>query len=178
MKLSGPIPGENYTSDTKNYPWHRPPEYTDLDKAIDAIGKKLMSPESAHGVLTMLEIGMDVTTITDIFLSSGIGAGKWTVDFAIMLAGPTAHIICLMAEADGIKYDLGVEDKRKKPTSVYYNKIKEQGETVKAIRKELDLMEVKQQASEQNMGGFMGMPRMDMVGTQPEPLGSTPEEEL
>ena len=28
---SGPIPGENFTSDERNYPWHRPPEYTDTD---------------------------------------------------------------------------------------------------------------------------------------------------
>lgn len=185
MKLAGPIPGENFTSDTKNYPWHRPPEHTDLDKAIEFIGKRLMAPESAHGILTMLETGMDVATITDIFLTSGIGAGKWTVDFALLLAGPTAHIICLMAEADGIDYDLGVEDKRKKPTSVYLNKVKQQQETVNTIRKEIDLMEVKEKAS----GGFMGMSRPEGLdpmaqqgstgmGEQPAPMGSVPGEEL
>ena len=31
---SGPIPGENFTSDERNYPWHRPPEYTDMDLSL------------------------------------------------------------------------------------------------------------------------------------------------
>ena len=29
--FDAPIAGENFTSDTRNYPWHRPPEITDYD---------------------------------------------------------------------------------------------------------------------------------------------------
>ncbi len=56
QNFEGPIPGENYTSDTKNYPWHRPPEFDDLDKAIDYIGKRLTKEENAananHAIFT------------------------------------------------------------------------------------------------------------------------------
>ena len=62
-KFDGPIPGENYTSDTKNYPWHRPPEYDDLDKAIEYIGKRLTNQEYAVGVLTMLEAGIPIVCL-------------------------------------------------------------------------------------------------------------------
>ena len=34
-EFDGPIPGENFTSETKNYPWHRPPEITDYDEALE-----------------------------------------------------------------------------------------------------------------------------------------------
>lgn len=108
--LDGPIPGENYTSDTKNYPWHRPPEYKDIDKAMDAVGKRLLKRKSAMGILSMIEGGVDIATITQMFLMSGVGAGKWTVDFAILLAGPTARLIELMAKGYEIEYNLGIDE--------------------------------------------------------------------
>jgi hypothetical protein len=119
-----PLPGENYLSDTKNYPWHRPPEITDMDEAIEKSLEKLTSEEGSIGVLTMLELGLDVATIADIFLTNAIGAGKWTPDFAILLAGPVAHIICLMAKGYGIEYDLGVDDTVKPKTAAFYKEVR------------------------------------------------------
>lgn len=106
----GPIPGENYTSDTRNYPWHRPPEITDIDEAIEVMIKRLTERETSYTVLSMLQAGVDVVTLTDIFVTSGIGKGKWTVDMALLLAGPTSHMIKLMAEGYGIKYRMGLDD--------------------------------------------------------------------
>jgi hypothetical protein len=114
-KFDGPIPGENYTSDTKNYAWHRPPEFDDLDKAIDYIGKKLTKPEAAVGLLTMIEAGLPITDLTQTFIMSGIGDGKWTLDFGLLLAGPVAHIMQIMAKSYGIKFNLGLSDKLNGP---------------------------------------------------------------
>lgn len=151
--FSKPIPGENYLSDTKNFPWHRPPEITDLDEAIEKSLEKLTSEEGAMGLITMLKLGIDVATLTDIFVTKGIGAGKWTPDFAILLAGPVSHIICLMAKGYGIEYDLGIEDKRIPMT---FHSFKELSNADKAKAKKVgeevqeQVGEVKSQAS-----GFM-----------------------
>jgi hypothetical protein len=115
--FDGPIPGENFTSDTKNYPWHRPPEYTDLDEAIEYIGTRLTNEDSSVGLISMMEMGIPVVDLTQMFLMSGVGAGKWTLDFALMLAGPVAHIISLMGQSFGVKYELGLEDKANRPPS-------------------------------------------------------------
>lgn len=152
---TGPIPGQNFTSDTKNYPWHRPPEFTDVDKAIDMISKKLLSEESSLGIITMLKMKVDIATITDMFLTSGIGAGKWTVDFALLLAGPVSHILVLMAEAYDIDYDLGLEDKTKKPTAAFFRAVQEEQKKQKIVADAIDTQEVKDKV--QQMGGFMGM---------------------
>ncbi len=158
MIPNGPIPGQNFTSDTKNYPWHRPPEFTDMDKAIDMISKKLLSEEASMGIITMLEMKVDVATITDMFLTSGIGAGKWTPDFALLLAGPTSHIICLMADGYGIEYELGIKDKVKKPTSVFLKAIQADKEKVAEVAKMIPLEEVQEKAAAQPQPeGFMGM---------------------
>ena len=37
IQPNAPIPGANYTSDTRNYPWHRPPDITDVDEALEHI---------------------------------------------------------------------------------------------------------------------------------------------
>jgi hypothetical protein len=162
---SGPIPGENYTSDTRNYPWHRPPEFTDLDKAIDMIAKRLLS-EEGHGAVVMMKAGMDIATITEMFLMSGIGAGKWTVDFALLLAGPVSHILCLMAEAYDIDYDLGIEDKRPKQTAAFLKEIQKDEEAKKLVLKQIP--QVQEQAAEQPApppsGGFMGMAKASAEG--------------
>lgn len=123
--VQGPIPGENFTSDRKNYPWHRPPQHTDLDTAIEDVYKRLMGDEEVStGVLTMIEMGTDISTVTDMIVHQGIGAGKWTPDFALLLAGPVAHIIYLMAKGYGLDPQLGWEPKRTVPTVGFFKQMK------------------------------------------------------
>jgi hypothetical protein len=118
--IDGPIPGENYTSDTRNYPWHRPPELTDIDAALDVCAKRLTQKKSAMGILTLLEAGATVTAVTDMFLTSGIGAGKWTPDFAILMAGPVARMIELLAKGAEIEYRMGIEDNEPQVTINFF----------------------------------------------------------
>lgn len=169
----GPIPGENYTSDTRNYAWHRPPEITDLDKGIEVAIKQLTKPEQASILLTMLEAGVTVVQATDIFLTSGMAKGKWTLDYALLLAGPVSHIIKLMAETYEIEYDMGLEGK--KLSTINFVKAKHKDPSV-AVTIADEIMEHKdeimdkaegqptpEQPTEQPMeqpqaGGFMGMP--------------------
>ena len=35
--FDGPIPGANFTSDERNWPWHRAPDITDTDEALETI---------------------------------------------------------------------------------------------------------------------------------------------
>lgn len=157
-RMDGPIPGANYTSDTKNYPWHRPPEHTDLDEAIEASFKKLTDEDASTGLLTMIEMGMDIASITDMFVTSGIGAGKWTPDFAILLAGPVSHIIYTMAKAYGLECDLGIYDKKKPITKSFFD-VKKKINEAKAVRAadSVDLELIQEQAATMKTGGFMGM---------------------
>lgn len=111
--LDGPIPGANYTSDTKNYPWHRPPDITNMDEAIEAAVTKLTEKEATFGLLSMMANGMTLAQATDIFVTSGIARGKWTPDFAILLAGPVARIIKMLADGYGIEYRTGIEENEK-----------------------------------------------------------------
>lgn len=180
-QFSGPIPGENFTSDTKNYPWHRPPEYTDMDSAIEASFKKLTEDDNSVGVLTMLEYGISVAEVTDMFVTAGIGAGKWTPDFAILLAGPVAHIIYLMAKGYGIDCDMGLEPQNKPLTKPFFDGQKRIDEkraaglledvNLNASPENVEEGVTDAMGGENTMGGFMGM-----SGGSAEPTGNVEEE--
>lgn len=177
MAFEGPIPGENYTSDTKNYPWHRPPEFTDLDEAIEASFKKLTGEEESISLLTMVEMGIDIATLTDMFVTAGIGAGKWTPDFAIILAGPVSHIIYLMAKGYGLDCDLGLDDgKSRPPTKAFFDAVKKiDPKRASAAVDDLEVSDVQGNTPDvPEPKGFMGAAPEGMVPETPE----APEEEV
>jgi hypothetical protein len=128
--LSAPIPGENFTSDTKNYPWHRPPQFTDLDPAIEYIGKKLLEEDAAVAALTMIEAGVTIVSVTQMYMMHGMMEGRWTFDYAILLAGPTAHILYIMAKSYGIECDLGIDSKEKPITVAMLKEMADLKETI------------------------------------------------
>lgn len=118
--FDAPIPGENYTSDTKNYPWHRPPEIDDLDGGVEYSMNALLDDEDMFfQYMAYLDSGLSIVTTTDIFMTMGIANGKWTPDFALLLAGPVSRILEIMAKAYGIKVELGLESGKAPPTSVF-----------------------------------------------------------
>lgn len=166
-RLDGPIPGENFTSDIKNYPWHRSPQYDDMDMAIEAAAKQLMSKNGSVGIIGMMKMGVDVASLTDMFVTSGIGAGKWTPDFAILMAGPVSQIIYMMGANYGLKPKLGIDNDFKGPTASVFEAFDEpSGPTMSemfAQQKQPVIPEqpvpeeaVEEEATPEMSGGFMG----------------------
>ncbi len=103
-----PIPGANYTSDTRNYPWHRPPDLHNTDDILEYVMKQLTETDSGMVYMSLIESGVTITAITDILLTLGISKGKFSIDFAILSAGPIARLLEILAKSYGIKYDLGI----------------------------------------------------------------------
>jgi hypothetical protein len=108
--MNSPIPGANFTSDTRNYPWHRPPDIVDFDEAVEFIAKGIMKPRPASGILTMLEMGVTVAMVTQMIIMAGMSRGKWTLDLGLVVAGPVARMIEMMADDAGIDYTMGTEE--------------------------------------------------------------------
>lgn len=108
--FDAPIPGSNYASDTKNYPWHRPPDITEYDEAVDYMIRKLDDPDEHELVFSLLEIDTQLTTVVSTLLMQGISRGKFPIDLAILMAGPLARYISILADSQDIKYEVGIED--------------------------------------------------------------------
>lgn len=133
--FDAPVPGENYTSDTKNYPWHRAPDFDDVDVAVEYMMKKLLDDTTSQSLLTFISMGATVASVTDLLVTEGIAKGKWTPDFAILLAGPIARIICLVCKANDVEYNLGVEKKYTGPTKVLFKELAKTAENKKLEEK-------------------------------------------
>lgn len=160
---SGPIPGENFLSDTKNQPWHRPPKFKDIDMALDHVIENIFEKKRAQTLMTVLELGIPVSTVVSMYLQAGIGQGKWTPDFALLMAGPVAHIFRIMADGYEIKYDMGIEDDTKVPTKNFF----EQSVNLKQ-KKFPERPDIEQEAKQvvAEMSGGLGTPQQ---GQEPEP---------
>lgn len=122
---SAPIPGANYTSDTRNWPWHRPPDITEIDECLDYVVETLTETDAGMRYMSMVEAGMPLTSITDIVVTLGIGRGKWTPDFALIVAGPVTKILEIMAKSYNINYEIGIEQEPTFRSSVYYETLAE-----------------------------------------------------
>jgi hypothetical protein len=114
-KFDGPIPGANLTAETRNYPWHRPPDHTDFNVAVTALLAKLGQRKEIELAYSLIELEVPVFVITSNFLMRQIMRGVIAIDLAILAAGPVARYIEIMAKDNGQKPDMTTEDPRSRP---------------------------------------------------------------
>jgi hypothetical protein len=107
-KPNGPIPGENFTSNTKNYPWHRPPDETDYVTIVNKSVKSLLgNVEKTSVALTALEQGDTIVDFVTGILRVMVGKGKLPIDMAVLAAGPIAKAVETIAEEAEIEFKRG-----------------------------------------------------------------------
>lgn len=176
LVFDAPIPGENYTSDVKNYPWHRPPEVTDYDEAIEFAMEGLMDEDTSVTYMTLLETGVDIVTATDIFVTLGIGAGKWTPDLAVLIAGPVSRILEIMAKYHDIDAKLGTEIELPRATAAYLKAIQEEAQNDAEAAPEDELVPMPTQP--EMSGAMAGLGAPASKDEQDAMLGYGPEEEM
>jgi hypothetical protein len=115
IMADAPIPGENYLSDTRNYPWHRPPEIVDYDQAVDYLINRLTETEHSELIYSLIKTKQPLTGIVAGIMMQSIGRGKIAIDLAILAAGPIYRYLEILAEQNGIEYESGLEDKGRIP---------------------------------------------------------------
>lgn len=146
MVNSGPIPGANFTSDTKNYPWHQPPEFTDISEALDKIVSRITDKNISRKLVALAEVGIPLYRIAGFVIMEGISQGKWTTDLGLLLVGPTCKIIEILCTQYDVEYDLGLEEDESFVTGLFVQ-AKMQGMSNDEVEKALP--DIKAQAEEQ-----------------------------
>ena len=109
-QFDAPIPGENYTADTKNYPWHREPDLVDYDEAFEYVVKQLQDPSIHSGIMTALESGAALTELVSTLNMLNISDGKYPIDLSLLIAGPVARYIKILASQGNIDAPIGDEN--------------------------------------------------------------------
>ena len=155
-KFDGPIPGENFTSDTKNYPWHRPPTHTSYDDVVGAIIQNLNKPEKTSFVLALLETGETILDVVTGLTRIGVANGRMSIDMGILAAGPMARMIEVIAEKAEIDFQRGWEQE---PRLITAEMLRARGGKVNEAEADTDVLNssVSEEALENIDAGLMAL---------------------
>ena len=101
--MQRPIPGQSLTNNPDNpYPWEQPPQFTELQPAIDALFIDMTEPESYSGIVQMARRGTPISDITQFILYAGFQEGNWNPDLMMLLIEPTMYLIMALVERAGV----------------------------------------------------------------------------
>lgn len=109
--FEAPIPGQSLTDSPKNAPYERPPETADPMEAIDIHLANLTKEGAMEDVLYFLEMGVDLQTMVQGILRSGVVAGIHSLDVSLIIAPVVHEYIKGFADAAELEYNEGFDDK-------------------------------------------------------------------
>jgi len=78
--FDAPIPGQSLTDTPGNYPWEHPPKYSDFMEASTFIWNRLHQKESNKKILTLMQMGVPIESLTRTTLFGGFVNGLWNPD--------------------------------------------------------------------------------------------------
>ena len=104
--FSKPVPGQSLTNDPDNpYPWESPPEFVNVNTAIDSIVMNILSDEEKlANIIEVLASGeIPIAGIAQIILEDGFRKGRYNPDLMLLLAEPLMVVLMALAERAGIR---------------------------------------------------------------------------
>lgn len=179
LKNAGPIPGENFVSDKRNYPWHRPPDIETVDGTVEYVMEKMQDEETAELVFSMMELERPLTNIVTGLLLQGVARGKFQIDMALLAAGPVYRYIKMIADKENIKYEDGL---KRQTMPITPTTLKMAMGIIDSDAEEEAVAESAPEAPQEPLTGFMAAPTEEDKTAAPDEvqaamLGMTEEEE-
>lgn len=112
MDFSGPIPGQSLTLEPKGFPWERPAEIADPEKALQHELKRISEPQVLGSIFDAIEVyELDVNTLTKGIARAGVSQGLYTIDVAMLISPVIHEFIKQAASSSGLDPEDGFEDK-------------------------------------------------------------------
>lgn len=112
MILDKPIPGQSLRTPPKSQSYERPPQITDAVDALDYHINRLNRKDSKETIIDLVELDVDVVTITEGVLRRAVMSGIHSIDISIVIAPHIHEYIKGELDAIGVDYDEGFEDKK------------------------------------------------------------------
>lgn len=109
--FEAPIPGQSLTTTPKNAAWERPPQMVDIGEVVAFYMDNLSDEKKQDSIMQMLEQDVDVQTLTEGILRAGVAGGRHSVDVSLAIAPVIHEFIVATADAVGVDYKTGFEDK-------------------------------------------------------------------
>jgi len=120
MKITDrPIPGQSLTVEPKSQAYERPPEIVDPIEALDFHLDNLSVEGALEDAMYFLEGGVDLQTLVQGILRSAVMGGRHSIDVSLIIAPVIHEHIKGFADAAGVEYEEGFEDKQGKKELSY-----------------------------------------------------------
>jgi len=120
--FSAPIAGQSLTAEVGSQPWQKPPKLVTVQDAADYYMKRILNPEALPILMDMMESGLALVVIADIFQTSSVMEGIHSLDVGILVIPVIMEALVYVAEENDIKYVLGTEKQKNKdklsPTAI------------------------------------------------------------
>jgi len=109
VQVDAPIPGMSLTAPLGGRPWQQPPQMSSVEEAIDYYLPKLMDREFLPELLTIVELGVPLTTIANSFQLASVMEGKHSIDIGVLILPVLVEMMITIAEANEVEYVSGME---------------------------------------------------------------------
>ena len=101
------IPGQSLTSDPdKPMPFEQPPQYTEVNEAVEHYFEMFTQEKVYEGILTALLDDVSIMEIVKPLLFQGFQEGLFNPDMMLLLAEPLTYIIAALAEQADIDFTI------------------------------------------------------------------------
>ena len=90
------IPGQSLTNEPGNAAWEHPPQFTDVDLAMDFVMKKLTNEKMNEQILLLLKNQIPAEAITRLIIFGGFTEGKWSIDIATLMSPLVLQLVVAM----------------------------------------------------------------------------------
>lgn len=111
--FDAPIPGMSLTAELGARPWQSPPQYSNVDEAIQYYMDRMTSEEFMDQVIDVIEMGVPLTSIANSIQLASVMDGLHSVDVGVMVTPVLIEMMMLMAESAGVEYVTGLDNPEK-----------------------------------------------------------------
>jgi hypothetical protein len=108
--FEAPVPGQSLTKEPGKYPWESPPQFNNIDEAMQHYLNRFQDEKVMFNLFSLMEAKVPITSIAESMILHGFAEGLYNPDVGMLVANDLMEILVAMAEEADIKYEMGVRD--------------------------------------------------------------------
>ena len=108
--FEAPVPGQSLTKEPGKYPWESPPQFNNIDEAMQHYLNRFQDEKVMFNLFSLMEAKVPVTSIAESMILHGFAEGLYNPDVGMLVANDLMEVLVAMAEEADIKYEMGVRD--------------------------------------------------------------------
>ena len=109
IPLEAPIAGMSMTHEVGARPWQTPPQQANVQEAIAHYIERMQDDSITEQIVNILQSDVPVTTLANTIQLAGVMEGRHSIDVGVLILPVIMEMIMLIADAEGIKYETGME---------------------------------------------------------------------